>query len=100
MKPVVNKAGARLSHAIEAANFEAARTLVLDYRTEILAELSTAATQHEREQVAADAVESLTRYLHLARAVRSHIAAQLRANTGSTLYQPSVDGRHTVRALG
>ena len=96
----VNNAGANLSRAIETANFEAARSLILDYRTEILAELSFAATQDDREQVAAHAVESLTRYLHLARAVRSHICAQFRTNSGSTVYQASHDERHTMQALG
>ncbi len=68
-----------IQRSIEAARFEAAVPLIEQYGQGILSALRNAATSQERSAIASEATAFLQDRLHLARVMRSHLAAQIGA---------------------
>jgi len=76
---VVTKAEEELQRAIESGSFETAMPLIEKYGEAVLSELRKAGDAKERSAIASDASAFLQDRLHLARVMRSHIAAQIGA---------------------
>lgn len=85
--------GARLRAAIEAGSFETATALSEEYGEAAIGELRGAITAEERMAIAHEAAAFLEDRLHLARVMRSHIAAQIGAASRLCCYAntPAID---------
>ncbi len=68
-----------IQRAIESGSFETAIPLIDRYGHDILSSLRNAGTSQERSAIAAEASAFLQDRLHLARVMRSHIAAKIGA---------------------
>jgi hypothetical protein len=75
-----------LQHAIQAGDFEAARSLSIEYGKAVCNELTLAKNIDERTEILDRSIRTLRQQLHLARVVRSHISARLTATSRQHLY--------------
>jgi hypothetical protein len=90
----------KLREALQAGDFDAAQSLVLDYGRLIEERLRAAATAQERQTIFDDAQETLTNDSYLVRVMRSHICADLQAVSGHMQYQPVQSDPHCWRMEG
>lgn len=88
-----------LRSALEAGDFVRAQPLVYGFAAALRAELASAVPQ-QRVLLLRDAQQILNQYLHLARAMRSHLCARLQALSAHSLYQAKRDHTHTWRLDG
>ncbi len=68
-----------IQRALEAGQFESAIPLIEQYGETILNALRNSGTSEERSTIASEATAFLQDRLHLARVLRSHLAAQVGA---------------------
>lgn len=90
---VSKQIGDRLRAAIESGCFETATALSKEYGDAAVQELRTAISPAERTAIANEAAAFLGDRLHLARVMRSHIAAQIGAASRLCCYTsiPAID---------
>jgi hypothetical protein len=79
--------GERLRRALDAGNFDQALELAAAYGESVKNDLHSAATLDEKALIVDEASRFLQDRLHLARVMRSHIAAQLGIAVRTALYQ-------------
>ncbi len=97
---VSKQIGVRLRAAIESGSFETATALSKEYGEAAVQELRAATTPQGRIVIAHEAAAFLEDRLHLARVMRSHIAAQIGAASRLCCYAniPSIDQTWFVEA--
>ena len=94
------EANEALRRALEAGDFKAAEPLVSDFGSALCRQIALAPTAQARASLHSDALNALSRYLYLARAMRSHLLARLQALTAHSLYQAKREEAHTWRVDG
>lgn len=82
---MVNVEG-EIQRAIESGSFEAAIPLIEQYGEAVLSALRGAGTSQQRSAIASEASAFLQDRLHLARVMRSHLAAQIGAASRNASY--------------
>jgi len=88
----------RTTAAIQSGDFALFRVVMDEYSRDITARIRSEKNRAERERVYRDSLEFLEECLHLARVMRSHIAARLHVNTSTSHYRYERDGVSTWRA--
>ncbi len=90
----------RLTSALEAGDFDTHRALLPEYRASVVEAVAKAETQSFREELLAAAIRQNDQWIHLTRAIRSHIQQELLVVTGESHYYNDADERHIIHALG
>jgi hypothetical protein len=81
----------RLTRALEAADFEMAERIAVEYGDSVAAEIRAGGNIAVLRQ----ALDTFNDSLHLTRVLRAHLAAQVRANSLAVEYQPAAsENRH------
>ena len=90
----------RLSEALRGGDFESARTLVLEYRECASARVRCSKSFEQQARLIKHQVDQLTEWLHLARVVRSHLAATLGTAVAQSSYILQHHEKHTIQVAG
>ncbi len=94
---MVDEPGQKLRRALEAGNFEAALPLIEEYGKAVLRAMRAAPDDHARANILDEASSFLQDRLHLARVLRSHLSAQLTANSRLVSYEGGPSTKSTWR---
>lgn len=87
----------QLEGALKTGDFGRAQPLLAAYARAVRTELFSATHAGEREEILRNALETLNAHLYLARAMRSHISARLKALAGESLYRAPSRKTYTWR---
>jgi hypothetical protein len=85
----------QLTRALEAGDFETAERVAIEYGESVAAQMQTSDDTAGKAVVLRQALDTLNNCLHLARVLRAHLAAEVRANSPALEYQPAAsEDRH------
>jgi hypothetical protein len=85
----------QLTRALEAGDFEMAEHIAIEYAASVAAQMQTSDDTAGKAVVLRQALDTLNNGLHLARVLRAHLAAEVRANSPALEYQRAAsEGRH------
>ena len=89
-----------LSQAITKGEFQSATKLIEQYGQIVIRDLHAAANHNERTEVLNNAMAFLHDRLRLARVMRSHLQAQLKALSGASSYSDTQSSQNTWQVDG